>query len=227
MIRYKPWRKDKELAAVKGVGIKKEHPFYWSVLSLSFLQILMKEKKEGSHSLGSTSYPCFVSDLGEFGRSWAMTASRKSIKYFELSIPFSFFLIFIFFSPPIHAQFTGCWTGSVVQVENGVEAEYPYEICLNQKKGNIEGISYIRVGEVYAEMAMTAHIHSKNYLRFQETKILDSEKYPGSEWCLKKAHLLLKKENDRLILEGVWQAKVSFGDCTPGTMRLVRRIPQA
>lgn len=156
-----------------------------------------------------------------------MTADGKSKIIFEITIKISCFFFFLFFSTSIHAQFSGCWTGSVVQVEDGIEAEYPYEICLNQKNGNIQGISYIRVGEVYAEMTMTAHIHSKNYLRFQETKILDSEKYPGSEWCLKKAHLLLKKEGENLILEGVWQAKVSFGDCTPGTMRLVRRIPQA
>ncbi len=156
-----------------------------------------------------------------------MTAERKSRKFLELRLYFGFFFVLIFNLNVLHAQFTGCWTGSVVQVENGVSAEYPYEICLNQKNESIEGVSYIRVGEVYAEMALKATIHSKNYLRFQEVKILDSEKYPGSEWCLKKAHLLLKKDKEELILEGVWQAKVSFGDCTPGTMRLVRKVPQA
>lgn len=189
--------------------------------------ITQKNKKEDSHSLRSTSYLCFVSDLEEFRRSNAMTADRKSKNFLQLSIHFYVFFIFIFSSTVLQAQFTGCWKGSVVQVEEGVEATYPYEVCFNQKGDSVEGVSYIRVGKVYAEMQLTAKIHGKNYIRFQETKILDSEKHPGSEWCLKKAHLLLKRKNGKMVLDGVWQAKVSFGDCTPGTMHLTRKIPQA
>lgn len=157
-----------------------------------------------------------------------MTAIGKSINFLELTLFFIFFLTFL--TPlPFYAQhtFTGCWGGKVVQLENGVEASYPYEICLNQHEKAIKGVSYIRVGEVYAEMELTGTIINGNYLRFKEVNIIESENYPGSEWCLKSAHLLHKTKKNKQTLEGVWQAKVSFGDCTPGTMRLERKVPQA
>lgn len=122
---------------------------------------------------------------------------------------------------------TGSWVGTITQDEGGYRSVYEFEMYLKQEGDEIIGRSYVYVDNIYAEMELKGELHSGFFFRFQETKMLDYEKFEGMEWCIKKGQLLIKLDKDQWIMDGYWQGNTSFSDCIPGKVKLRRIKPRA
>ncbi|MEM9889150.1 MAG: hypothetical protein AAF849_24980 [Bacteroidota bacterium] len=124
-------------------------------------------------------------------------------------------------------DFSGLWKGIITQDEGGYKTEYGFELYLQQEGSRVVGRSYVVDGTLYAEMDLKGNIYNKNYLRFQELKIVDFTIVENMEWCIKKGHLILQFKGDKAYLTGVWKGITSFGDCIPGRIELERKIIRA
>ena len=125
------------------------------------------------------------------------------------------------------AQVSGQWKGIITQNEGGYKSNYNFEMYFHQKGNLLRGRSYVYVDNIYVEMELEGIITNGDYIKFQETKMVDSKIVEGLEWCVKGGYLLLKKEKGTYILTGIWNGATSFGTCIPGRIELKRIVPQA
>ncbi|NJL74999.1 MAG: hypothetical protein HC892_08165 [Saprospiraceae bacterium] len=125
------------------------------------------------------------------------------------------------------AQVSGQWKGVITQNEGGYKSKYNFEMYFHQKGNLLRGRSYVYVDNIYVEMELEGIITNGDYIKFQETKMVDSKIVEGLEWCVKGGYLILKKEKDTYILTGIWNGFTSFGTCIPGRIELKRVVPQA
>lgn len=124
-------------------------------------------------------------------------------------------------------DFSGLWTGVITQEDSGQSTEFKFELYLKQTGDKVTGRSYVSADGIHAEMELSGTIYSGFYLHFQESKIVQSEVHEGMEWCIKNGHLVFKKEGAVYKLEGAWRGTTSFNACTPGKVRLKKKIPRA
>ncbi|NJK83858.1 MAG: hypothetical protein HC912_08645 [Saprospiraceae bacterium] len=63
-----------------------------------------------------------------------------------------------------HCQydFSGHWKGIITKVENGVVTKFQFELYLVQRGIKVVGRSYVRSGDMYAEMEIEGEIYNKN-----------------------------------------------------------------
>jgi hypothetical protein len=75
-------------------------------------------------------------------------------------------------------------------------------------------------------MELEGVVSGGNYLKFQETKMIEAKVSDGMEWCIKGGYLILKKEKNTYTLSGIWNGFTSFSSCIPGRIELKRVVPQ-
>lgn len=122
---------------------------------------------------------------------------------------------------------SGQWKGTITQDPGGYKTEYEFELYIKQEGRAISGRSFVYVDSIFAEMKLEGELHSNVFLRFEEVEVVDYKAFEGMEWCVKKGQLLLKKQENLLILEGFWQGNTSFSSCIPGKVYLERKKPRA
>ena len=141
-----------------------------------------------------------------------------------------FFLVFLF-PAALLAQTTnsidGFWEGTITQDENGNRVNYKIEMTLVQKGNKVTGRSKVYFEEIYAVMTLEGEFSGKTFFKYHETEILDYKVRPNLEWCIKKAELILKKEGNSWLLEGLWEGTTSSGDCVPGRVYLKKGLIRA
>jgi hypothetical protein len=139
-------------------------------------------------------------------------------------IVFLTFFVSIFSLSSLYGQynFSGHWKGIITKVEQGIVTKFQFELYLVQRGTKVVGRSYVRSGSMYAEMGIEGDIYNKEYLRFQETKIVESKIEPSLEWCIKKGHLIIKNNT----ISGVWEGNTTFSTCAPGRIELTKVPPQ-
>lgn len=134
------------------------------------------------------------------------------------------FLLNLFFSAHILAQttdFSGVWTGVLLQNAGGLAEKYKFSITISQDaKGNITGSSKIEIHDAkdYGVISLTGKAQ-KNGVTIQEHKLIEHKLRENAYWCIKNYTLQYNKKNEQL--SGNWTAE---GDCEPGTMELTRQI---
>ncbi|MEL6717547.1 MAG: hypothetical protein AAFP82_02440 [Bacteroidota bacterium] len=137
--------------------------------------------------------------------------------------------LFLFFGLSSIAQgnFNGLWKGTITQNDGGYKSNYDFELYLHQDGKTVYGRSYVFDGELYAEMELKGEVYNDNYLRFQETKIVDHTIGENMEWCIKRGQLLLSYKKNDAYISGLWKGKTSFSDCIPGRIELKKEILRA
>lgn len=121
----------------------------------------------------------------------------------------------------------GFWEGTITQDENGNRINYKIELTLVQQGNKITGRSKVYHEEIYAVMSLEGRLNGKTFFTYRETEILDYTIRPNLEWCIKKAELILKKDGNFWLLEGLWEGTTSSGDCVPGRVYLKKGLNRA
>lgn len=156
------------------------------------------------------------------GKSYNILNSKSS--NFTKKIVFLVFFMSVLGTSLLHGQynFNGYWKGIITKVEYGVVTKFQFELYLVQRGTKVVGRSYVKSGSMYAEMEIEGEIYNKEYLKFQETKIVESKIEDSLEWCIKKGHLIIKNNT----ISGVWEGNTTFSTCAPGRIELTKVPPQ-
>ena len=126
---------------------------------------------------------------------------------------------------------SGHWEGTITRDEGGGKrTTYNMDLDINQKGKTLTGISYVHYDDgtkkYHAKMEVTGKI-SGSYVKYLETKMLQADSIPNSDWCVKKADLIHRIQNSSPTLEGIWEGATSFGECVPGRIFLQKKLPKA
>jgi hypothetical protein len=85
----------------------------------------------------------------------------------------------------------------------------------------------VKIDDIFASMELEGEFSGGVIFRFQETAIVDSKKFEGLEWCVKRGQLLFKQDKEGWKLEGFWQGVTEFSTCIPGKIFLKKANPRA
>lgn len=126
---------------------------------------------------------------------------------------------------------SGHWEGTITRDEGGGKRTvYQMELDLTQRTKEITGFSTVHFDDgtkqYHAKMEVKAKLNG-TYLKYLETKVLNADPIPNSDWCIKKADLIHRIQDSRPTLEGIWEGVTSFGDCMPGRIFLQKAPPRA
>ncbi len=121
---------------------------------------------------------------------------------------------------------SGLWKGVITQNEGGYRSRYEFEIFLHQKGNQLHGRSYVYVDNIYAIVELQGEIQG-NEVFIQETRIVDSRKVPGLEWCIKTYKLTFSTPNQTPTLSGSWTGYAQNMPCVPGAVMLSRKAARA
>lgn len=125
---------------------------------------------------------------------------------------------------PAQFDFTGTWEGVLTQDEGGYASEYVFKLYLKQDGLKVSGRSFVKVGEIYAEMELKGRLIGDKVVHLEETEVLKHWKYDGMEWCYKKLDLFIVADEK---LEGPWTGHTGQSACIPGKILLRRTSPRA
>ncbi len=125
----------------------------------------------------------------------------------------------------------GHWEGTITRDEGGGKRTvYQMELDLTQKTKEITGFSTVHFDDgtkqYHAKMEVKAKLNG-TYLKYLETKVLNADPIPSSDWCIKKADLIHRIQDSKPTLEGIWEGVTSFGECMPGRIFLQKAPPRA
>ncbi len=131
-------------------------------------------------------------------------------------------------SPGSAKQLAGYWSGELTQNAGGYAAKYFFSLQLRQSGDQLTGIASVTLGDIQAEMQLTARQLSNGSWRFAEQVLLRSKQPEEIEWCLKTYDLrLVKGEDGNWYLKGPWWGNSPSGPCVPGNIILSRPGPRA
>ncbi len=122
---------------------------------------------------------------------------------------------------------SGTWKGIITQDGGGYRSTYDFEMIIKQDGNKITGRSLVKVDDIHATMELEGEFSGGVIFRFQETAIIDSKKFEGLEWCVKRGQLLFKQNKEGWKLEGFWQGVTEFNACIPGKISLKKVNPRA
>ncbi|MFZ2900759.1 MAG: hypothetical protein WA004_19150 [Saprospiraceae bacterium] len=122
---------------------------------------------------------------------------------------------------------SGTWKGIITQDEGGYRSTYDFELVIKQDGNKITGRSFVKIDDIFATMELEGEFSGGVIFRFQETAIVDSKKFDGLEWCVKRGQLLFKQDKEGWKLEGFWQGVTEFTTCIPGKIFLKKANPRA
>lgn len=123
-------------------------------------------------------------------------------------------------------DFTGTWEGILTQEEGGYTPEYSFKLVLEQDGMEIKGRSFVKYGEIYAEMELEGRLIGNRAIHWEEIKLLDNWKHEHMEWCYKRADLFVVKRGAKPKLEGPWSGNTGELDCVPGKIKVARVSPR-
>ncbi|MBX2929837.1 MAG: hypothetical protein KF852_18530 [Saprospiraceae bacterium] len=145
------------------------------------------------------------------------------MKYCTILLVFALSAIGVAAQPNV----SGLWKGSITQNQGGYRPNYDFEIYLNQKGNKISGRSYVFVDKIYAVVELSGEFTGANTIRIRESRIVDSKKTDGLEWCIKTYDLTFSKASGVVKLSGPWTGQTPSGPCIPGTVILTRKFARA
>ncbi len=124
----------------------------------------------------------------------------------------------------------GHWEGTITRDEGGGKrTTFAMELDVVQKDKNVTGLSYVSYEDGAKKYAAQMDVKGKvngTYFKYLETKIVKADSIPDNEWCIKKADLIFRIQNDKPTLEGIWEGTTNVGKCTPGRIFLQKRPPR-
>ena len=127
------------------------------------------------------------------------------------------------------SDIAGHWEGTITRDEGGGKRTvFKMELDLTQNGKDVTGISYVHAEgtkRIYsASMSLVGRVN-KNYLKYEEQKILNYDPIPDAEWCVKKCELRYSfLKGTTPTLEGIWEGKAgSTGSCIPGRIFLQKK----
>ena len=141
-----------------------------------------------------------------------------------------FYLLLLLAFPAVtQAQydFTGTWTGTLTQNTGGYAPEYEFTLYLQQEGKKITGRSYVKYGNIFAEMKLEGQLVGDKAIHWEESKIIDHWKHENMEWCYKEATLFIVAQGKEDKLEGPWSGNTGDAECIPGKIMLRRTSPRA
>ncbi len=124
-------------------------------------------------------------------------------------------------------NYTGLWKGTITQNKGGYRPQYDFEIYLNQKGSKLRGRSYVFIENIYAVVELSGEVTGPNSIRINETRIVDSKKTEGLEWCIKSYSLTFSKSGNTAKLAGPWTGHTNGLPCIPGVVSLSRIATRA
>lgn len=145
------------------------------------------------------------------------------MKYYTILLVFAWSVFGVAAQPNV----SGLWKGSITQNQGGYRPNYDFEIYLNQKGNKISGRSYVFVDKIYAVVELSGEFTGANTIRVRESRIVDSKKTDGLEWCIKTYDLTFSKAGGVVKLSGPWTGQTPSGPCIPGTVVLTRKFARA
>jgi len=124
---------------------------------------------------------------------------------------------------------SGVWEGTITQEEEFASISFRIQLIIKEEKGVISGTSIIEGEEIAARIDIEGSCESGISVLLKDTEIKEHtiEEGKDMEWCLKRYILSVKRVKDEIILEGHWNGKTSFKDCTPGRVYLKRGVDRA
>ena len=125
------------------------------------------------------------------------------------------------------AMFVGRWEGKLTQNEGGYRQEYSFMLQIESHGSSLQGTSFVRVDEIFAEMDWVGFLADGNVLHIKEERLRRANKPRELEWCYKSSQLKLIRRSDALYLEGPWQGTSETGVCIPGWIVIRKQIPKA
>jgi hypothetical protein len=125
-----------------------------------------------------------------------------------------------------NANIGGLWKGTITQNSGGYRPKYDFEIFLHQKGDKISGRSYVFVENIYAVLELSGVV-SGNSIQLYESRIVDSRKTEGLEWCIKSYDLVFSSKDRNKYLNGTWKGYTNGLPCIPGNVVLVRKFSRA
>lgn len=140
-----------------------------------------------------------------------------------------FSILLLYMSGSIQAQYAyvaGLWKGTITQNSGGYRPKYDFEIFLHQKGNKITGRSYVYVDKIYAVLELSGVV-TGNAIQLQESRIVDSRKTEGLEWCIKSYQLSYSVNSQKRQLAGTWKGHTNGLPCIPGNVILVRKFARA
>lgn len=127
---------------------------------------------------------------------------------------------------------SGHWEGTGTRDEGGGKRTvFPVELEVAQKGKEISGVSIVRfengTKNYQAKMEIKGKL-TKTFLSYIETRVMNADSIPNTNWCVKKADLIYRENKGMPTLEGIWDGITQDGKpCTPGRIFLQRRPPRA
>jgi hypothetical protein len=152
-----------------------------------------------------------------------LRASKASIQIMKHKI--YLFLCIIFFqvvSVQAQGDFGGNWEGVITMEREGkIVTSFKFVLNLIQDSSRVEGRSCVWSQDAKAIFSVSGTIKD-NQLIIKDLKAIEADSIPSGEWCLKIMQLKFIPHRKYDKLEGTWQGKTSFSQCTPGKVALKR-----
>jgi hypothetical protein len=123
----------------------------------------------------------------------------------------------------LEADLNGVWVGLLLQNPGGIAREFEFSMQLNHNGIFLNGTSFVRFGDIWAEMELSGYQQQNGSWKLTETKILRGKKPEDLSWCLKRYELRVSYTADGIVIHGPWWGSSGFGPCIPGSVRLVRK----
>ena len=128
------------------------------------------------------------------------------------------------YTPPV--DLNGTWVGELYQDAGGIAETFELSMQLQQIGITIKGTSYVRFGDIWAEMEFSGFQAENGSWKITESKVVRAEKPKDLSWCMKSYELRLGYTSKGIVLSGPWWGNSDFGPCVPGSVRLMKKKKQ-
>lgn len=129
------------------------------------------------------------------------------------------------YQPPM--DISGTWVGALYQDAGGIADEFEFNMEIRQIGPSINGTSYVKLGDIWAEMEFSGFLQANGSWKINEFRVVRAEKPEALSWCMKRFLLTLGYTKRGLLLSGPWWGNSQFGPCVPGSVRLERKTKRA
>lgn len=134
----------------------------------------------------------------------------------------TFIFLFLFFASFAHSQnnLKGIWEGMITMEREGKTIQsFRFVIQIDQDSIELKGQSWVWYNELKASFEISGEFKN-NQLTLKDVKLIDADSLPSGEWCEKIMQLSIMHNKKMDKLEGIWQGKTTFSQCTPGKVVL-------
>lgn len=128
--------------------------------------------------------------------------------------------------PPAYeptVDISGTWVGELYQDAGGIAEKFEFSMQIRQIGPAVKGTTYVKLGEIWAEMEFSGFEQTNGSWKFTEFKVVRAEKPEALSWCMKRFNLTVDFTVEGLILSGPWWGNSEFGPCIPGSVKLRKK----